>query len=113
MRNLRTKTNRFTEPIGIIQYEDIVDDQGFSSKKQLGEPKIVYAFVMNNRDIIQSAGERQVLELDGIRIQIRTDEANIQPQITRIVVRDKEYLVNKVDEFNINSETIWFTAKAV
>lgn len=111
MRDLRYNIRNFSEPIKIINVTDVVVNGvvGESTEKEFD----VYSNVMLNVGTTNNNNNSNTSK-DSIKIEILEDEnMSIIPEITKVIVRGKKYIVMSSNPFNINAQTIILTANAI
>lgn len=110
MRNLRTNTRTYTEPIKILSRTQQVVNGVVSEELEVEQE--AYGDVMvdknNNKNQVDAISNGQT-----ISILIHNVDIDIQPELTYIEVRNTKYVVKSVDKFGINTEEIKITANEV
>lgn len=110
MRDLRSNVRVFTEPVTIFLKEEITEN-GITRTSNTKQVK-VFGNVMVNKDI-DSFDNGSNHNNNSIKITIRSNNINIEPELTSVMVRNKHYLVKAVNDFAINAEYLTFTAQRI
>lgn len=110
MRDLRSDVRVFTEPVTIFVKEETTVN-GITTTSNSKQIK-VFGNVMVNRDIDKfNNGANH--NNDTIKINIRSNNIDIIPELTSVMVRNKHYLVKSVDDFAINTEYLILIAQRI
>lgn len=105
MRDLRSNIRNYTEPIEIVTLKKVFVD-GEATTVVDGDNRLVYGNVMLDKDRTANGTNGASTIDNSVVIEMLNPRFELIPELNTLIIREQQYLINRINGFNLNAETI-------